>query len=496
MVSEKTGNEVSEGQKKSRSRTLAIINTTNVVNSADASLFPTVIPQINQSLQLQLEQVSFVSSVGSFLQAATTPIWGWANDKYSRKKVLGIGCVIWGVLTILLAFSINFIDMLLYRALTGIGLAVITPTVNSLIADFYPASQRGKAFGILSLIGGAGTLIGAIFASLMVTLSPIIAGIDNWRLVFAAWGVASVIIAGLVFIMAKDPPRGQMDSGFTDNVTGAEKRTMKLSDYKTILTNKTFLLICAQGVAGSIPSNALLFIPAWLEYMGYPAFNAMMLYLIVALGAGVGTVFGGWFGDKAAKWSPNRGRIMVAQLSVFSGIPLTAILLVVIPANTSSSSMLEMMITGIALGFLATWAGNACNNPIFSEIFEPEIRGSVFSVDRVFEGSISAFGAFFIGIAATAFGFQTPADSLGPNPWTYPDPFRQANLSALSQGMVTIMIIPWILCLILYTLIYFTYPKDFKRMKDILAAKAAHVESVTETSGELEYRDEKNDSPS
>src|SRR5271157_7713 len=463
-------------EQKTRSRTIKVINTANVVNAADGSLFPIVMPQIQASLGLSLDQVSFISSVGGFLQVVTTPIWGWANDKYSRKKVLGVGCIIWGILTIFIAFSVNFMDMLVYRTLTGIGLAVVTPTVNSLIADLYPPAVRGKAFGILSLIGGMGVFIGAIFATVMVTLFPVIWTIDSWRLVFAVWGVASIAIAGFVFILATDPPRGQMDIGFTGTRSGEEKRTVKLSDYKKILTNKTFMLICAQGISGSIPANALVFIPMWLEYMGFTAINAMMLYLLIALGAAAGVVFGGWLGDRAAKWSPNRGRIMIAQLCVIMGIPLVTIFFLVIPGNTSFNSIMELLATGLAIGFTCSWAGIACNLPIFSEIFEPEIRGSVFAVDRLFEGSIASFGTFFIGLATTAFGYQTPSPSFvtlyGQNPWLYPDSFRLPSLAALSHGIFAIMIIPWIICIALYSLVYFTYPKDYKRKREILEARA------------------------
>ena len=494
MTSETKEIEPSAEGQRNRSRTLGIINTTMVVNSADGSLYPVVMPQIQATLGIPLDQVGLISSVGSFLQAAMTPIWGWANDKYSRKKVLGTGCAIWGVLTILMALSMNFIDMLVYRALTGIGLAVIVPTANSLIADYYPASQRGKAFGYLNLTGIFGMLIGAIVASVIVQLFPTILGIYSWRLVFIAWGIASVVIAGLVFVLAKDPKRGLMDAGYTGNEKIAEKPTIKLSDFKKIVTNKTFLLICAQGVAGSIPFNGLLFMPTWLEYIGFPLLNAMLLFIIVAFGAAVGTVFGGWLGDRAAKKSPNRGRILVAQLSVFSGIPLTAILFFVIPSSTSSVGL--MLMDGVAMGFFVTWAGNACNAPIFSEIFAPEIRGSAFSVDRVFEGSVSSFGTFFIGLAATAFGFQTPPESFGQFPNTYPDAFRLANLSALSIGIFTIMIIPLILCLILYTLVYLTYPKDLQKMKDILEARAASINTDSTMNENQEQQGEMEDSSS
>jgi hypothetical protein len=269
-----------------------------------------------------------------------------------------------------------------------------------------------------------------------------------------------------------------MEEGFTEN--GLKRRTVQRKDFKTILKNKTFIFIVMQGVFGSIPTAGIMFLPTWIEYMGFQPLVASGLFVIVAFSAGAGYVFGGWFGDHMAKKSPNRGRIMVAQLSVGGAIPLE--LLLFLGFNLSArpvplASIIGMLVVGMIVGFWCSWAGNGCNNPIFSEIFEPEIRGSAFAVDRVFEGSIASFGTLFISLVATAFHFVTPPPTFstlypqGPN--QYPDWFALPNLHSLTLAMIIIMTIPQATCLALYTLVYFTYPADLKRAKAIMAARAA-----------------------
>ena len=48
---------------------------------------------------------------------------------------------------------------------------------------------------------------------------------------------------------------------------------------------------------------------------------------MVFIGTAVGGWIGGYVGDRAALWSPHHGRILICQLSVFAGVPLSLIIL-------------------------------------------------------------------------------------------------------------------------------------------------------------------------
>jgi MFS family permease len=454
--------------------TNAVINIANIIDNGDTQLFPTLANQIQSSLGIKEAPFTAIVTARSLLQALTTPIWGWWNDKHSRKKVLAFGVAFWGLFTLLTAFAVNYISLFWFRAITGIGLSVIIPTTSSLVADYYPAAKRGKMFGWLGLTGVIGIIFGTLFATIMVESNAPILGMAPWRFVFLVWAFISFGIALLIWFFGKDPPRGQWDE-----TAGTSKRTMKLRDFWTILTNRTFLLICAQGVVGSIPWNGILLMVSWLEFIGFSSTVSGLIFVLVAVGDALGSLFGGWVGDRAAKWNPNKGRIMIAQISVACGLPLTWIIFFVIPPVTSS--MMLYIVFGAITGFLISWCGAGCNNVIFSEVFEPEIRGSVYSVDRVFEGSLASFGTLFVGLLAQyVFGYmQIPTGSYEIN--TLPATLRFVNASALAQGMFWVAFIPWVLCLLLYTLVYFTYPKDKQRVKEILEARRRNGQEAVKT---------------
>jgi MFS family permease len=460
-----------------RTITQVTINSANIIDNADGQLFPSLYAQIQSTTGLDVVQLGALTGVRSLLQAVSTPLWGWWSDRHSRKRVLAFGCFFWAIFTILTAFSMQYIDMLIYRAITGIGLAVIIPTTQSLIADYFPPAKRGTAFGWLGLTGVIGVVFGTIFATALVTDTAFILGMDSWRFVLVVWGVISITIGFIVLIFSKDPIRGKMEPELAKTITAekAERYKVKLRDYTKILKNKTFLIIVLQGTMGSIPWNGILFMIIWFEYIGFDPLTAGLIFSLIAVAAAVGNLFGGWLGDKAAKWRPRSGRIIIAQISVFAGIPLTLVIFYLIPMVPGS--MLLYIIFGAITGLLISWTGPGTNNPIFSEIFEPEIRSSVYSVDRVFEGAVAALGTLIVGAVAVIFGYITPP--LGTPISALPDPWRIANMVALAQAMFWVALIPWILCLIFYTFVYKTYPKDVERIHKVLQERRKEMETMT-----------------
>lgn len=459
---------VKEGKKKvaGRTETQTTNNVANIVNSADAQLFPSLFAQIQSTLGLDIVQLGMVTGVRAFAQSIFTPLWGWWSDKYSRRLILALGCFFWAIFTLFTAFAVQYIDLFIYRLLTGIGLAVIVPTTQSLIADYYPPKERGKAFGLLGLTGVIGVIVGTIFATALVTGTKYIFGMDSWRFVFLIWGILSIIIGILVLIFAKDPIRGEMEPELAQIIKTekAEEYKIQKSDIKKILKNKTYLLIMLQGIVGSIPWTGILFMIIWFQYIGFDPLTAGLIFSLIAIGAALGNLLGGWIGDRAAKWRPRSGRITIAQISVFAGIPLTIVIFFIIPMNPSS--IILYIIFGALTGLLISWCGPGCNSPIFSEIFEPEIRGTAFSIDRLFEGSFAALGTILVSLVAVFYGYQTPP--LGTDISSLPTAIRVRNTMALAYGMFLVALIPWILCLVFYTFVYKTYPSDAEKIRKVL----------------------------
>ena len=157
----------------------------------------------------------------------------------------------------------------------------------------------------------------------------------------------------------------------------------------------------------------------------------------------------------------------MSQISIFSGIPVMIIFFWILPHTITLFSIILYLLVGIMAGFVINWSATACNYPIYAEIFEPEVRSTIFSLDNFFGGSIGAVGTFLVALFAQyIFGYQTPPTNLDISQLS--NTFRLNNLTALGNALVISTTIPWLICLLIYMLVYWTYPKDRDRMKNNL----------------------------
>lgn len=88
------------------------------------------------------------------------------------------------------------------RALNGIGLAIVIPAIQSLVADSTDDSNRGIAFGWLQLTGNFGSILGGLFSVLASTSFLCIPG---WKAALHLVAIIYVLVGVLVRLYANDP---------------------------------------------------------------------------------------------------------------------------------------------------------------------------------------------------------------------------------------------------------------------------------------------------
>lgn len=250
--------------------------------------------------------------------------------------------------------------MALSRALNGIGLAIVGPAIQSLVADSTDDNSRGMAFGWLQLTSNLGSIIGGLF-SVMLAPSTFM-GIPGWRISFHLVGLISVFVGILVWFFANDP---HYSNGGSRSTTDTSNKTLwsEVKDLtreaKSVMKIQSFQIIVAQGVTGSFPWSALSFSAMWLELAGFSHKITGFIVAMFVVGSSLGGLFGGKMGDILSKLLPNSGRIILSQISSASAIPLAAILLLALP-NNPSTIFLHTLVFFIT-GFFISWNGPATN---------------------------------------------------------------------------------------------------------------------------------------
>lgn len=100
----------------------------------------------------------------------------------------------------------HMFQVAIVKAFNGIGLAMVVPAIQSLVADMHREGERGLGFGFLHGAGQVGTLLGGVFATLLGART--VGVIAGWRFAFFLMAIVSVLLAAAIYIFAEDlkPP--------------------------------------------------------------------------------------------------------------------------------------------------------------------------------------------------------------------------------------------------------------------------------------------------
>jgi EmrB/QacA subfamily drug resistance transporter len=146
------------------------------LGAIDQSIVATALPRIVADLG-GMSHLSWVVTAYVLASTATMPLYGKLSDQYGRKPVLYFAIFAFLLGSVLSGAARNLIELIVFRAVQGIGAGGLLPLAQIIIGDMVPPTQRGKRQG----------LIAGIFA-LCSVVGPVIGGVItdalSWHWIF------------------------------------------------------------------------------------------------------------------------------------------------------------------------------------------------------------------------------------------------------------------------------------------------------------------------
>ncbi|KAF0913181.1 hypothetical protein E2562_020347 [Oryza meyeriana var. granulata] len=436
---------------RARAATLLLAYAALAMERADAALLPAVYREIGAALQASPAALGSIALSRSVVQAACYPLAAYLAARNDRLTVVALGAFLWAAATLLIAVSTTFPQMAVTAALNGVGLALQIPAIYSFVADSVDGTNRGVAFGWLMVAGKVGTVGGTSLGLLMAPTSFL--GIPGWRLAFlllAAGGAA-------VGVSIRSFAAGNAAAASTLATTTKPVR-QELQEFareaKAVLRVPSFQVIVAQGLTGSFPWSALSFTAMWLELVGFSHSETAALMALFKVATSLGALLGGKMGDALARRFKNSGRIVLAQISSGSAVPLAAVLLLVLPDNPPAAAKHGAAL--FALGLMASWNPSSTNGPILAEIVPARSRTSVYALDRTCEAVLASFAPPVVGVLAERlYGYELARPAGAALETT-----ERRNAVSLARALYTAIAVPMVMCCLIYSFLYCTYPRD------------------------------------
>jgi len=317
-----------------------ILALASISANVDRQILNLLVRPIERDFGITDTQMSYLGGLAfALFYTALGPPIAWLADRASRRNILAAGTALWSLFTTLSATAKTYARLFGMRIGVGVGEATLGAPGVSLLADYFPREQLGRAMSIYSMGVFFGSGLGYVFGAWVVGRVdvagvwhlPLLGEVRPWQAAFAAVGLPGFLIAAL-FLTVREPPR-----------TAARRDAAPGDIWRYIATNRWTYITHSVGFGMFAMVNYA--IAFWIPTLfartyGWPESRTGRVMGILTMTVGVfGVVVGGWVTDRIGR----RGRIdapwlvgiagavgMLVSATLFPLAPTPAVALVIL----------------------------------------------------------------------------------------------------------------------------------------------------------------------
>lgn len=185
---------------------LGVILVAVLMAAIDSTIVLLAFPAITSSLHSNLATIIWVILIYMLISAVATTQFGKIGDMYGRSRIFIAGLVVFTVASFLCGIAPTDIFLIAFRAVQGIGGAMISATSSAIVADTFERHRIGRAFGFTAMAYNIGAILGIVLGGFITTFV-------GWQYIFfinVPIGIVALVL-GIRYISDKQTYKSKLD---------------------------------------------------------------------------------------------------------------------------------------------------------------------------------------------------------------------------------------------------------------------------------------------
>lgn len=403
---------------------LAVLMLPTLLVAMDMTALLLALPRLSAALGAGNIQQLWITDSYGLMVAGLVITMGTLGDRIGRRRLLLTGAAAFAVLSVVAAFAVDPLMLIITRALLGIAGATLAPSTLALITNmFRDQRQRGQAVAIWATCQFTGGAIGPVLAGLLLQyfwwgsvflaavpamallliagpfllpefrsdragrLDPASVGLSLVSVLMLVYGIKQLAVGGTPLVPAPALVLGAA-VGFLF-VRRQLRLETPLLDLRLLRHRPFTAVLVALAFAGIAMAGTGLLVTQYLQsVLGYLPFDSAVLFAPMGLGVAVGTMAAPVLARRVPQTTAITGGLLVSMLG--------SLLLV----GVDGAGSLPLVMTGIAVLALGTGPLFALGTGLVVGSVPPERAGSAASMSETGNYFGGSLGFALLGVVA------------------------------------------------------------------------------------------------
>ena len=297
-------------------RVLIILTSLNLLQYMDRYLIASLGTLVKGEMGLSDRAFGLLGTAFFLVYLLTSPIFGYLGDRWGHVRLMAWGAVLWSLATSLTYWVGSYFTLLLARGAVGVGEASFGTLSPAYIADILPLLHRARAMGWFYVALPVGS-----------ALAYLVGGLTGshwgWRPAFLLAGLPGLAMAALIWRLPEVQTRTAREPAPPPGVNNLWSESWSLLKIPTLRW-----VSLGFGLSTFTLGGLAFWMPIYLEtYKGLSLAQAnLLMFGAVAVAGGLGTLTGGYLGDRLLVRTLN-APLWVTGVGIALALPLAALVI-------------------------------------------------------------------------------------------------------------------------------------------------------------------------